>query len=319
MTDIENTEVNNLPQDNQQTETPELPEITLENVKEGKIDFHSLPKNEKTRLKSEYLNTVEDDREKEALLQGHSPKFMFLGKNRDGTDRPWEDHETFLRKIETQEPVKNERLRALTKDKEEMQQQIKKLIDLNKAQFQRSLANDELAVEKELHEAEEYADIPRFKQAQEKKTIIEREKLRLKSFEEENIDVPLPPVPNAPPILQREVAEFAARNSTIVSTPDLLAYAKAMDGAYSVTHKDLPLAERLKMVEDATKQAFPSYFPEHRRSAVDTARSNNTFGSKPKTKSFADLPEIERQQARSLIKHGIFKNEADFLKTYEWK
>lgn len=316
MTDNENIDVNNLPQDMEQ---PEAPEITLENVKEGKIDFHSLPKSEKVRLKSEYLNTVEDDREKEALLQGHSPKFMFLGKNRDGTDRPWEDHETFLRKIETQEPVKNERLRKLAQEKEEMQQQIKKLVELNKAQFQRSLANDELAVEKELNEAEEYSDISKFKAAQEKKNVIEREKLRLKSFEEDKEDVPLPPVPNPPAIVQREVAEFAARNPVIVSTPDLLAYAKAMDGAYSVTHKDLPLPERLRMVEDATKQAFPSYFPEHKRAAVDTSRSNNTFGAKPKTRSFGDLPDLEKQQARALIRHGIFKNEADFLKTYEWK
>lgn len=321
MENIENTTV---VEQIAQEQINETPEVNVDNIKAGKIKFAELSPAERGKVSRELYETLSDE-EKEDWNLGHRPKEVFLGVNKDGTPKEWVSREEFRRRINDNAPIKNERIRELTKNKDEgrqreldLQSQVKKLIELNKAKFERDLMTEEMRIKEEENIARENNDIDHYDKIINRKNLLEREKLTLKSFEE---PPKLPIAPDPVSGLKPEAAEWVARNQEIVNDPMMLQYAKIKDQEMAFLYPDRSLKERLQLVEEEVKSKYSDRFPDAKISTrtVESGRNNVAFASKPKTKTFSDLPELERQQAAYLIKRGIFKNEADFLKTYEWK
>lgn len=324
MTDIENNAVIS---DNEQSpeQVNDIPEVNVDNLKAGKIKFSDLPYQDKTRLSKEIYSTLPEEEKELWDVYGYKPKELFLGKNKDGSPKEWTPPEEFRKKIETIVPIKNERIRDLASRVDEgkqretaLQEQVKKLIELNKAKFEKDLLDDEVKIREEEEWARQNNDIDHYEKVLNKKNLLEREKLRLKSFEE---PPQVPQVPQNAQSLKPEAAEWVARNQEIVNDPLMLQYAKIKDQEMALLYPDKSLRDRLQMVEDEVKSRYSDKFPDSRQvsRSVEAGRNNVAFNTKPKTRGFADLPELDKKQAVYFIKKGIFKNEADFLKTYEWK
>lgn len=304
----------------QQPEAQEV-EVNYEALKEGKVDFHKLPKEDRAKIAQEAFESLPDDDAKEAWqVYGWRPKELFLGKNKDGSPKEWVDYKEFREKIDTIAPVKNERIRSLAKEKDEykekleaMERQMKILTEINKSKLEREIFGEEKNIEKEISEAREYSDVARYEQAIEKKNLIERDKLRLKTFEEP----PVAPMPLIPPVQQlpEEVTNWAANNTWIVSDAKLLEYAKIKEAEMSFLHPDKSLTERLEMVREEVGKAFPDKDPTPKRPAVESAKNVTAFGNiKPKGKSFDDIPELDRRQADILIRKGVYKDKNEYMR-----
>ena len=210
--------------ENKQPETPETDEQIPAYKEELKdVDFFSLPHDEREQLKASIKEKM-PELEQRAMTAGWSPKEMDRGKYKDGTDRPWMDAQSFLTKIETEAPVRNERMRKISEDNDvykgqiqEMKEQMKTLTEINKAQMEREISQDEVATKRALAEAKELGDIDAYDVALESQKGIENQKLKLKSFEEP----PTPPASTTSKV-SHEASSWAADNDWIVKDPILM-------------------------------------------------------------------------------------------------
>ena len=302
-------------------QTPEAtPEQTLDNsyqeVLEGK-EFFDLPYSERVELKKSVREKLPETG-KEALDLGWTPKEMFRGKYKDGTDKPWEDAETFLNRVKEEAPVRNERMRKMTqenetykKNQDEFQRKIDKMLEINRTQLEASLAKEEAQASRQLAEAKDMSDVDAYEAAITRQKGLDEQKLKLKSFEE-------PPLPPTNPEISPAVQSWIDNNAWIVSDPRLFAYAQGADKELAAQHPNMSQTELLNMVTQEVREAFPLKDPTPRQTHKGS-NSGANFGGKPKSKTFSDLPAIEQKQADTLIKQGIWTDRADFLKTYEWK
>lgn len=279
------------------------------------VDFFSLPHNEREQLKASIKEKM-PEKEQRAMTAGWTLPEMDRGKNKDGTDRPWMDADTFLKKIETEAPVRNERMRKLSQENDSqkaemqaMQKQMKTLTEINKAQMEREISQDEALNKRALAEAKELGDVEAFELATETKTGIDKQKLTLKSFEEP----PTPSViPNTPQVAT-EALDWAAANDWIVSDPKLMQHARLEDDLLKLKNPQMPLAERFALVTEKMRDEYPLQDSTPRQTYKST-KNSNTFGNQPKAKTtFNDLPEIDQKQATTLIKQGVYKDKADYL------
>lgn len=301
--------------ENKQPETPETEDqIPAYDYKEDlkDVDFFSLPHDERKELKASIEEKMSGE-DKEGMKLGWSPQEMFKGKNKDGTDKEWVDSSTFLKRVREEAPVRNERMRKQSQEIESqkaemqaMQKQMKTLTEINKAQMERELSQDEALNKRALVEAKELGDVEAFEIATETKTGIDNQKLKLKSFEE-------PPVPPTAPEVSPEALDWAAENDWIVKDPILLEQAKLEDQILQVKNPKMPMLERFALVTEKMKDEYPLKDSTPRQT-YKGSNNSATFGNKPKTKTtFDDLPKIDQQQAVSLIKKGIYKDKADYL------
>ena len=308
MENTENTQTEDL------TIAPEEVNNDYQELLEGK-NFFELPYSERVELKKAVREKLSETG-KEAVDIGWTPKEMFRGKYKDGSDKPWEDAETFLKRVKEEAPVRNERMRTLANEKdsykaemEKMRKQLDAVLEINRNQMEQGLLKEENLTKKELAEAKEMSDVDAYEVAIAKQRELEEQRNKLKTFEE-------PPLPPKSPDVASEVQEWAAKNDWIVKDPPLLSYAQARDQELELKHPHLSMSERFEMVTNEVRNAFPLKDPTPRQTHK-SASNSGSFGSKPKTKSFNDLPKIEKDQARIFIKKGVWKNEADFMKTYK--
>ncbi len=312
--------MNNMTEELQQElpqEVSEQPEATVDALKEGKLDFFKLPKAEKERLNNEVYENLPDDDAKEAWLMGWRPKELFLGKDKEGNPKPWTDYKEFKQRVESIAPIRNERNRALAKERdtykeqfEALQKQMKALTEINKSKIERDLLNEEKVLERELLEAREYGDFSKYDEINERKRYVETEKLKLKTFEE-------PPVRPQEPVIDNDVQDWAVRNSWIVRDKTLMEYATIKDQELKLLHPDLPQAERFDMVTEKVREAFPLRDPSPRRGYEPVKNSAGFSAPKPKTLTFDDLPTDEKVGALKLIRMGIWKDKAEYMKHYK--
>ncbi len=282
----------------------------------GDKDFFALPYSQREELKKAVREKLPEDG-KEALDLGWTPKEMFRGKYKDGTEKPWEDATTFLKRVKEEAPVRNERMRKLSqenetykKNQDDLQKKMDKMLEINRAQMERELLKEEAIAKRELAEAKETSDVDAYEIALNRQKGVDETKLKLKTFEE-------PPLPPKIPVIDPEVQNWAAKNDWIVKDSKLMELATLKDNELRLLSPNMPLADRLESVTQYIKDGFPLNDPTPRQTYKGSNNPAN-FGGKPRTKTFSDLPAIEQKQAETLIKQGVWKDKADFLKTYEW-
>jgi len=299
---------------NQEDNTTEQ-QNSYQEVLEGK-DFFELPYSERMELKKAVREKLPEEG-KEALDLGWTPKEMFRGKYKDGTDKPWEDAETFLKRVKEEAPVRNERMRKMAQENEEykksqqeMQKKIDKMLEINRAQLEKDLLREEAQTSRQLAEAKEISDVDAYEAALSRQKLVEEQKLQLKTFEE-------PPLPPKDPEMSPAVQDWVSNNAWIVNDPALFGYAQGVDKNLAAQNPNMSQAELLNMVTEEVRRAFPLKDPTPKQTYKGSSNSAS-FGSKPKPKTFSDLPPIEQRQAETLIRQGVWKDKAEFLKTYEW-
>lgn len=331
MLEIENEILDQQPELEAQVEIqqPENPQISVNDIQDGKVAFWKLPKEEKTRLSKEIYDTLPEETDKEAWDMGWRPKILFGHKHKDGTPKEWADSKEFLENVNTIAPIKNERLHKIAQERDAYAQQayfnkeqvdslmkeMKILKELNKSTLERDLLKEEKSAERQLLEAKEEMDFIKYEEGRERINFVEREKIRLKSYEEPPVPPTIPEVPQPQPVMP-EVQEWGARNSWIVKNPTLWKMALLKDQELTLLYPDMALSDRLEKVTDLVKEAFPAQDPTPRQTYQAPRNAASISPPKPKTKTFEDIPRAERDQALRLIKMGEFKDKEEFLKHY---
>jgi hypothetical protein len=304
----------------QHIEAPEveIPEISLDAMREGKIQFNKLPKEDKVRLTREAREELQDTEAKEAWDMGWRSQEFFGGKGKDGSTREFIDHKAFLEKISQNAPVQNERLKTLRerevqkdREMEQLKLEVRQANELAKMNFERSLQNDEQSLDAQIKEAREYGDFDRYDALNAKKLELQSKTLRLKDYE-------IPKEATLSPDIQAELEIWGSKNTWYEQDLEMQNYAKAQADILIRAYPNLPLAQRLEKVTTLTKAFFPERFPQDvTRAAVLPAKNAGVFSSNKKTElTFSQLSDFDKQQARSMIRNGTFKNEADFMSGY---
>lgn len=298
----------------------EVPEITLDALKEGRITFRELPKAEKLRLTAEARESLPDDEAREAWDMGWRSKEFFGGKRIDGSTKEFVDYKDYLKKINEIAPVKNERLRAVAKENEDLRKtveetkaEMRKLLEIQKMAQERTILSEEEKIAQELKDAEEFGDVGKYKAAEAKRQTLQLNKEKLKELE------PTETTPSPQQIRQQlpaEVLEWTAKNPWFYENQELQRFSIAQSQLLEQNRPDLTLNQRLTLVEQVTRTTYPDYFPQVRQ-AVLPSRNAGTF-SKPKEAAitFDSLSEAEKRQAEQAIRQGIFKDKADVMKSY---
>jgi len=286
-------------------------------LEEKKLNFSKIPKEKRDTIKKFVVNKALDEAEENgddekafALRNGWSPETLYGGKNKDGTLRPFKDYKEFNATIRENSPVLNERLKTFAKENEEMRKEMRKLSEIAKMNFERSLKNEEQTLDAQIKEARDYADFDRYDALIAKKQELQSNTLRLKEYEPE-------PAPVQTEV-QPEVKEWGARNQWFWTDNQMKQFAIAQEDILRSTRPDLNLSERLELITKSAEISFPDRFASKiTKPTVLPAKTAGNFSANKKVEvGFSSLPDIEKTQARQMIRQGVFKDESDFMKSY---
>lgn len=292
-------------------------DLVVQALEEKKLNFSRVPKEKRDIIKKsviqkalEEAEEAGDDEKSFALRNGWSPESLYGGKNKDGTPRPFRDYKEFNATIRENSPVLNERLKNNAKEMEEMRKEMRKLSEIAKMNFERSLKGEEQSIDAQIKEARDYGDFDRYDALITKKQELQNNTLRLKEYE---------PAPE--PIqteVQPEVKEWGARNQWFWSDNQMKQFAVAQEDILKATRPELNLSQRLELITKSVEISFPDRFPSKvTKPAVLPARTAGNFSANKKVEvGFSSLPDIEKTQARQMIRQGVFKDESDFMKSY---
>lgn len=300
----------------------EIIEPSLQALQEGKITFKDIPKEKRHEIRMQARDNLPNDRAKEAFDMGWSPKEFFLGKRADGSEKPFVDYEEFLTKINETAPVKNERLRTLTKENqekdrqlEEMRAEVRKLFELNKAREEREFESQEARLKAEIEEAEELGDIKTFKDRTLRLNRLEQEKLKLKSFEPEQ-EINQTEAPQIPAEILNEVQTWTAKNSWYFSDVKIQNFCNAQSALLAQNEPELSLSERLEIVKQMAFSRFPELAPAKTKAAVLSSKTSGLNATAKPSISFEQLPEAEKKTAEWMLKMGVYKSKAEVVQAY---
>jgi hypothetical protein len=303
---------------------PDAPEITLEGLETGKFTIKDIPRDERDRLSKEAYERLPDEDAKEAWSMGWRSKGFYLGKTRDGEDKPYVDYKDYITKIKNNAPVQNERMRNLAQEKSVLEQKLEKMEaenrrtqELLRLQNQRAILKDESALNAELRamEAEEFVDVNKYKTLSAQKADLEREKLALKQFEQAI------PAAISHSLTPEEIA-FTARNPWFKDDKVLARYARQVDSELRNENPDLSPAEHLLRVEEEVKSSFPEKFkasPPPYNPGVESARNAGNAGASKNYITFNELPEKEQLLVDQIIRRGgtsNYKTRSEFMALY---
>lgn len=286
-------------------------------LEEKRLNFSKVPKEKRDLIRKFVVNKSFEEAEESgndeksfALRNGWSPESLYGAKNKDGSPRPFKDYKEFNATIRDNSPVLNERLRANAKEMEEMRKEVKKFSEIAKMNFERSLKGEEQTIDAQIKEARDYGDFDRYDSLMAKKQELQNNTLRLKQYEPE-------PTPVQTEV-QPEVKEWGARNQWFWTDKQMNQFAIAQEDILRATRPELNLSERLELITKSAEVSFPDKFSAKlvRPTVLPARTAGNFSGNKKVESTFSSLPDVEKVQARQMIRQNIFKDEADFMKSY---
>jgi len=293
--------------------------VSYDDLEEGIVKIDELPTNVRHNLVKEAREKITDKDEALAWEMGWRPKNLFLGKNRDGSQKEWVDHKTFLEKIEKSPFANVERVKTLAtkteeknKEIESLREQIKNLTKLQKIQVSKSLDQNEKQLRDEINQAKEELDFDRFSSANDALRKLNAEKEELDKFN------PEPEIIHEQPQKQFYEIEFETRNkSWYGSDPKMTAYASYVDQNVRLFGQPKDISEHLAIVEREVKSTFANHFQEENYDRyipnVESAKNATAFAPKPKEKSFEDLNKKDQELGHDLIREGQFKSKMELM------
>lgn len=286
-------------------------------LEEKRLNFSKVPRERRDLIKKFVVNKAleeaeesGDDEKSFALRNGWSPESLYGGKNKDGSPRPFKDYKEFNATIRDNSPVLNERLRTNAREMEEMRKEVKKFSEIAKMNFERSLKGEEQTIDAQIKEARDYGDFDRYDSLMTKKQELQNSTLRLKQYEPE-------PAPVQTEV-QPEVKEWGARNQWFWADKQMNQFAIAQEDILRAARPELNLSERLELITKSAEVSFPDKFSAKlvRPTVLPAKTAGNFSGNKKVESTFSSLPDVEKVQARQMIRQNIFKDEADFMKSY---
>lgn len=223
-----------------------------------------------------------------------------------GPKDKWIDADAFLDKVQTEAPVRNERLRTLGAEAERLRREnedlkrereqgwgeiVKRSRSAEERGFNLAISN----IEEQMDAAVEQADTALYKR-------LKAERGNLLKM------MPAPPdrrelQPNGPP-QDPAVMNWVQQNPWFTTDKKLNAVAISLEAALMAEKPGLSTHERLEEVRDEVQKRFPEKFSNTARSAPPTAARPSAQAVRPagtgkREKTFDDIPAGEREAAKA--------------------
>lgn len=256
-------------------------EIQLNDVLEKKVDFHSLPKEEKERLQNNYIDTQipEEDREL-ARKEGYTPPEMFRGLDKYGNPvqaKTWDQFKHgYLEKRETKRDPRKE-------EYEQMKREMAEMKELLRLQASNSFQSEEDKINSQIQEARDSGDFDAYD-----RLVLKRNDLVQKKVSVAPKEVKKEPEVTFTPEEQEAMFEFRLSNKeftqTLGSDDEILYSFDSQVASIARTRPDLKPHEILALAKTRTERVFPDKFT-NKKTFMNTQYNNNSTFTPEKKES----------------------------------
>jgi hypothetical protein len=322
---MDNEIIENVPQLEQEQQIIETPEvatpqqqdnnqqISVDDVKAGKVNFFELPTQEKKRIEKELISQYSPEDQAFIEATNWKPKELFKGLNRDGSPREWTPLDKFKQNYLNNPALRAERERALERRLEAMNSQVEKISRLNQIKLEKEHKALEAKINRELQEAESIGDLDSYKSALQRKQELDAERNEINQIaapQQQQID----------PYVEKQVKEFRDRNPWYGIDQEVTQYSIKQFDLLNQARPDLGVKEKLEIIEKNAREIFSHKIPNQNRimPVIDTPKNAGTFTTnKPATNQiqYTRLPEDEQRRVDQLAKLQRLSRE-EIIKKY---
>jgi hypothetical protein len=249
----------------------------------------------------------------------------------------WMDADAFVERVQSEAPLRNERLRfqdqMLAKQDtqiKELSERLEKLTKVSEEQLehtrtahQRGFMRAREELERRMDEAAANGDREAYQEA--KRGLISLHDQAPPRPSEKKTEEKKPDPPAAQPVIDPATTAFMAENPWAVEghpnfNKPMYLFALGLEEQIGRTRPGLSTAERLAAVKEEMRKEFPTKFsnPNRDRSAaVATPGTAPRAGANKKAKTEADLPAEDRAVMERLVRAKALTKE-QYLKDYNW-
>lgn len=273
---------------NQEPQAEQQP-VSVADVLEKKVDYFSLPKDERDRLLNDYQKTIPDDSLTKKLGKKYAPPEMFGGKDRQGNPVRPKSLDEFEQDIINQIKYgKNDNDDAI-KTKEELasvRKQMEEMTAMVKMQASNHLQNEEERLSQQILQAKEDYNFDLYDELVSKRNDLRQKKSQFTPPEPKNERV-------EQPIRQYTQQEQDAISDFKSSHKDFVETAKGNDGiskffddvtiAAARNNPRLSPSEILTFAKKSTEDMYPNFFTKPNNVFMNSqypANSSNSFQKK---------------------------------------
>lgn len=260
----------------------------------------------------EVVDTVDTAVEDKARRLGWRPKEEFKGD-----PERWTDAETFVRRGDEVLPIVQANNRKLEKALNDARAEIADMkATFTKAQEhfskaeQRGYKNALADLERQQEAATEIGDVAAVKAATREIADLTREMASSAPVDARQS------APNVDAEFQAAFEEWSADNDWFGKDKAMTGFAKELDDELAAD--GIKPARRLKMVTEAVKAEFAHKFTNERRNSAAAVEGAGGATARRGEKSFNDLPAEAKAFCDKMVKQGLIKDRAAYIKTYEW-
>lgn len=271
-------------------EPEQVPQISVDDVLEKKVDYHALPKDERDRLLYEYQKTLPEDSLTRKLGLNYAPPEMFGGKDRHGNLVKPKSLEEFEQDIINKVKYgRNDNESAKTKELAEVKKQVEEMAALFKMQASTQLQSEEERLTSQIQQARDEGDFDVYDKLIAKRSDLQQKQSQFTPDQKETkieIKQPIQYTSEETEAIQdfrysnKDFVQTVASNSQITRSFDDFAMSIAKN------RSDLSPKEILAFAKESTERMFPNFFTKQNNVFMNnqySATSNNSFQKKPET------------------------------------
>jgi len=275
----------------QNIQTPEVEQPsqpTVNDILENKVEYFSLPKDERDRLLQEYQTTIPEDSLTKKLGLHYAPPQMFGGKDRQGNSVKPKSFEEFEQDTINKVKYNNSNNSENFKAKEELaaiKKQMEEMSALVKVQTSNQLQSEEETLAYQIQQARDENDFDAYDKLIDKRSKLQQVKSKFEPIE------PTKEIPSIQytPKEQAAIQDFKyIHKDFIATTSNNSQIRNSFDDFTKIIARNKPELSPQEILESAkksTEEMFPNFFTKSNNvfmnNQYSSAPANNTFQKKP--------------------------------------
>lgn len=293
----------------------------LNQARTGEVDFRSLDPSTRRKVLDEERESL-SPREQRLWEYGWRPKYLFLGKDRNGNDVPYKTADEFERTLKIPS-VSKERDNHVLEENKRLKEELERVSKLTKINIERGLQAEEAQIDIEIKTAKEYGDFDAYEKAEAKKRLLQEDKNNIQKYYEAPKEQQHKPseaevVSKLTPEDQDVYFEFKSNNLWFGIDNTLSEFAgkewQAIQYAPNMSFK-----QKLDYIQKRTATAFPSKFPNKNINFMPTSNNNQNapLNQKPANEmTYAKLTDMDKKRVDRLVLSGQFTSREAVIKRF---
>ncbi|MBW2003084.1 MAG: hypothetical protein JRI72_00505 [Deltaproteobacteria bacterium] len=265
--------------------------------------------NETKELQGEVAPEVAPEIIERAKTMGWIPEEEFKGdKSR------WRTAEEYVKRADELMPIMRSQMSKyeseimnLKSTIESQKETTEKLLKMSEKISQKEYEKAKLELKKQQMEAVAEGNTEKWAELEEKKEALQPpEPIKVKEPENAKAQTPA------------QFAEWHRNNDWYLKDEDLTLFANSYLNVIDQESPDMPYEQVLKTVEQKVKDAFPHKFsnPNREKASMVDSSTQRATQTKPKSKTYNDLPADAKAQCDIWVNEGLFKSKEDYVKSY---